>query len=647
MELGILRYSNNTHYGNDFYNFINDSWINLNKIPDDYQRWGTFQELENNNLKKIKKILEQTQTDENFLKVVTLYNQTNNIQKRISEENISELHNLLDKIFNQTSHNKLFLLMIDLEINIGINLPISFYVGSNYTNSKENILHIGSGGLGLPDRDFYFMESKIPICEKYKEFIEKYGKLFGKNLNSNEIFNLEKQLAEKTLTKIQKRNTELTNNVIDFNVFMSTNPKLGFLRRIFERANKTPGLVNIINTDYMIYLNSLIESVDINLWKQYFSFHLLLEFNYCVSFDVEEEYFNFYSKTLKGTQKMKFQWTRTIENLNSVIGELIGIMYSYKYFKPESKKLAYEIVNLIKDELKDYLIYNDWMETNTKKKALEKLEKMSIKIGYPDIIKKNYSELKIIDSNSLIFNIILVKTFNNKYFLESLYEPVDRTRWLMNSHNVNAYYSPNMNEIVFPAGILQEPFFSINQNIALNFGGFGMVIGHEITHGFDDEGSKYDADGNLNNWWTSNDLQKYKELTMKIVKQYEQYQIDGYNINGQLTLGENIADIGGLALSLRAFKKFNQCLENKNKIKINYDPYTTNEQKFFINFANIWKSKGRNEDIQQRILLDVHSPPIFRVNGSLRNIDEFYQVFDIKPTDKLYLKPEDRVRIWA
>jgi len=228
-----------------------------------------------------------------------------------------------------------------------------------------------------------------------------------------------------------------------------------------------------------------------------------------------------------------------------------------------------------------------------------------------------------------------------------LYEKLDREKWLMNAHAVNAYYSPNMNEIVFPAGILQEPFFSTNQDISYNFGGVGMVIGHEITHGFDDEGSKFDAYGNLNNWWTKNDFKKYEEKTKKIVDQYNKYQIDGHNINGELTLGENIADIGGLSLSFRAFKKYLHCLQTKNQVKINYDSNLTDEQKFFVNFANIWKSKGRNEDVQQRILLDVHSPPIFRVNGSLRNITEFYEAFNINPTDKLYLNPDERVKIWG
>jgi putative endopeptidase len=347
---------------------------------------------------------------------------------------------------------------------------------------------------------------------------------------------------------------------------------------------------------------------------------------------------------------MKSRETRTIEILNSIVGELIGIYYADKYFSLESKILALDIVNLIKDELKQYLINNDWMEPSTKEKALLKLKLMNIKIGFPENIKKNYNNLNVQDTNTFIQNIINIHKFHNKYKLDSLYELIDRDKWYMNVQSINAYYSPNMNEIVFPAGILQEPFFSINQDIASNFGGFGMIIGHEITHGFDDQGAKFDAYGNLINWWSENDFKKYKEKTNIVEQQYNNYEIEGQRINGALTLGENIADIGGLALSYNAFKNYNKCTKQKYKVHIIYDnnktPLFSDEQQFFINFANIWKSKGRKEDTLNRLIIDVHSPPIFRVNGAIRNFDEFYKHFDIKSTDKLYLSPNDRVRLW-
>lgn len=650
MSSAILGFSDKTPCGHDFYNFINESWLKSIEIPDDLQRWGTFQELEKNNFLIIKKLLESnnTNTSTNFNKVKLLYNQLNDIGSRTNKKNYNQLNKLIEQINQTQTFQDLFSLIVVFDVEFGINSPINFSIQSSFSNADINILHFSSGGLGLPDRDYYFLESKKEIREKYIKFIENYGQCFQIKLNAQDIFNLEKELADKSYTRVQKRNTELNNNLIEFNEFTLKNKNLIYLKKIFDKANKSPGQINISNPEYMEKFNQLIKSIDLNLWKQYFIFHLTLEFNYCFSEDIEQEYFNFYYMVLKGTKIMRPQWERTIENLNNVIGELIGLEYANKFFKPEAKLLAQEIVDLIKAELKDYLAINDWMETETKVKAQEKLKMMRTKIGYPDHIQKNYSDLILDETNTIFANIIQAKKFTNKYILMSLYEQLDRSIWFMNAHAVNAYYSPNMNEIVFPAGILQEPFFSLNQDIAYNFGGFGMVVGHEITHGFDDEGSRYDAYGNLNNWWTQNDFKKYKEKTQEIIHQYNKYQIDGQNVNGELTLGENIADIGGLALSLRAFSKYSQCLLNSKKIKVNYDGLNlTDEQKFFINFANIWKSKGRLEDVHQRILLDVHSPPVFRVNGSVRNINEFYQAFNIKLSDKLYLKPEERVKIWG
>ncbi len=646
MNLEVLKFSDSVHYGNDFYNFINANWIDENKIPNDYQRWGTFEELEKTNSEKLKKLLEDPQTS-NFSQVFLLYNQLNNTELRKSPDNFIKINNFIKKINDSSSITELFCILIELDVEFGVNQPVNFVVQSSFKNAEQNILHLTSGGLGLPDRDFYFLPEKQEIRTKYLKFIESYGNLFGISLNAQEIFNVELKLAQKTLTRVQKRNKDLVDNLMTFDQFIQTNPKLVYLKKIFEIANKKPGQVNITNLEFMGFLNSLIDQIDLKIWKQYFIFHMLVEFHFVVSDLIEQEYWNFYSKELKGTETMSPQWMRTLDNLNMVVGELMGLMFSQKYFKPSSKSLALEIVKIIKDELQDYLTNNDWMEPETKTKALLKLQMMKTKIGYPDVISKDYSQLLLDPVASPVSNIISAKKFHNKYMLGSLYEKLDRDKWLMSAHVVNAYYSPNMNEIVFPAGILQEPFFSPRQDMAYNFGGFGMIIGHEITHGFDDEGSKYDAYGNLSNWWTQSDFKKYEAITKKIAGQYDQYEINGDYVNGQLTNGENIADIGGLALSFRAFKKYSQCQINSNKIRINYGLEMTPEQKFFVNFAYVWKSKARNQDTQQRLLLDVHSPPIFRVNGSVRNIDEFYEVFNIKPTDKLYLKPEQRVKIWS
>lgn len=637
-------FNTGTHYGDDFYNFVNKNWLDENDIPSDYQSWSTFQDLEKINMDRINCLMQNfSETNINYKKVIILYTQLNDSTLRSSQKNIDYINKLICIINRQTSIESLFSKILELDIRIGINMPINFVIQSSFQNANENILHFVPGGLGLPDRDYYFLESKEEIRNTYINFISAYMKKFNMEVDGRIIFDLEKQLAEKTMSMVEKRNTTLINNPTNFNDFISLHPNLCYLYNIFIESNKSPGLINIANVRFMIFFNDFINQIDINLWKQYFIFHLFLEFNYCLSEDIEELYFNFYLKTLNGVQIMKPCWMRAIINIDKIIGELIGMMYSDKYFNLKSKTHALRIVNLIMFELEDYLQNNDWMETQTKEKALEKLQKMRVKIGFPDIIHKPYDNLNISNSNTLVENICNAKKFNNRYILNTLYETIDRDRWMMGSHVVNAYYSPSLNEIVFPAGILQEPFFSIHQDDAYNFGGFGTVIGHEITHAFDDEGSKYDADGNLNNWWSESDLCAYKEKTQQIILQYSQYELEGKKINGHLTLGENIADIGGLLLSLKAFKKF---INMRNKIYVNYDHNLSQEQKFFVNFANIWKSKNRIENIHERLLLDVHSPPIFRVNGTLKNIDEFYNVYTIKESDNLYLQPDKRVRIW-
>jgi putative endopeptidase len=336
------------------------------------------------------------------------------------------------------------------------------------------------------------------------------------------------------------------------------------------------------------------------------------------------------------------------------MGELVGKLYIDNYFKSDSKEKANELFIYIKNELEHYLKTNDWMEPQTKIKALDKLNKMNIKIGYPEKLEYDWELLKILDSNSFLENIILLKKFNNQMVLKKLYEKLNRDTWAMPAHVINAYYSPTLNEIVFPAGILQKPFFSVDQEPALNFGGIGMVIGHEITHGFDDQGSKYDSDGNLNNWWTPSDYEKYKNKTNIIKEQYNQYEIDGNKVNGQLTLGENIADIGGLALSYKAFIKYINRNQTKSKTDSKYQIlYTQNDydytpkQKFFLNYANIWKMKSTKEDALNRLVIDPHAPPIYRVNGVVRNLDDFYEAFNINPSNQLYLNPELRAKIWS
>ena len=630
--------------GNDFYNHVNYNWIENTKIPDGYSKWNVFQMLYDSNLNKIKKILDESKisTNKNYNKLFVIYSQYYDYKKRSDPSNILYIQDIFNKINTCSTFTELFNLMFDYELSLNISFPINISVQSNLKNANEVILHIGSGGLGLPDRDYYFCESKVDIRDKYKEFIRTYSELFGILIDSDIIFNIEKKIAEKTYTKVQKRIPELNDNLSNWDKIIKSLPNLYFIKKIFEKVEKSPCKINITNPKYLEFLNEFIQSNDLFNWKQYFCFKIMLTFYDCLNELIEKTHFDFYNGVLSGVQKMKSTWIRSIEYTESLLGELLGQFYVEKYFNQKSKIKVIQMIEYIKKELQYIITNNDWMEKQTKIKAIEKLNKINVKIGYPDKYNKNYDLVDISDKNSLLINTINIRTFDIYNRIKKLYEPLDRNQWFMNAHAVNAYYSPSFNEIVFPAGILQAPFFSLDQQMAFNFGGIGSIIGHEITHGFDDQGSKYDADGNLNNWWTKEDFAKYNLKTALVKKQYSNYEILGKKINGDLTLGENIADIGGVYISLKAFEKY---LKDYPEENIKYQGFTQ-KQLFFINYANIWKSKSTKEDIHKKLVIDPHSPPIFRVNGVLRNIDDWYDEFNINKFNKLYLKLEDRVKIW-
>jgi len=631
--------------GDDFYNFVNYNWIENTKIPDEHQQWSTFQTLIENTNMNLELIIKKSfySHNKNYQKLGILYNQLINETNKNNPSNLWNIQKIIADIESCDTINELLHKIFNLDLNIGINNIINLSIQPCFLNPSVNIIHLNPGELGLPDKSYYFDKDKQFIRDEYIKFIREYSLLFNKNIDPKVVYNLEKKLAEKTYTNIQKRNPELQNNLTTWDNLISKCPNLIFIYTIFQQTNKTPGIINNINPLYTQLINEMINYVSISSWKQFFIFKIILEFNKFLGQDITNCYFNFYEKILSGTIKNKSDSKQAIEFIDNNLGELLGKLYIDNYFNIESKKLAYNIFNFIKNELNNYLMYNDWMEDITKLKALEKLNKMTIKIGYPDKYFKDYDKLDINISNSLLKNIFNIKKFNIDFKLKKLYEPVNKYLWYMNPQSVNAYYSPSMNEIVFPAGILQKPIFSLDQDIASNFGSFGMIIGHEITHGFDDQGSKFDSKGRLNNWWTPKDKAKYQKLINIIRKQYAQYSIENYPINSDLTLGENIADIGGLSLSFKALKTYLKTYPEQN-IYINS---LTPEKRFFINYAILWKTKSRKEDIIRKLNTDPHSPPEIRVNGVIRNIDYYYEIFDIKPHNKLYLDPDQRAKIWC
>jgi putative endopeptidase len=593
----------------DFYSYVNKDWLEKTIIPAGHSHWGTFAILEENNKKMVKELLEKS---DNIASI--LYKQ---FLIKNSKKDLFIVQRIFYNIDIQTNKNNLFNYMFLLHITFNIKFCLSVNISSDLDNANFNILHIDSSGLGLPDRDYYFLDNKKDIRDKYKIFIENYSKLFKQNIDVNNIYNIEKLLASNTYTKVENRQPELLNNPIFFDDYIKKYNNLLFVKIIFDKINITPNKMNILNPKFMNYLNNLIDTISLDKWKEYFKFKVMCSFNKYLTFKIEECYFNFYGKIINGIKTMKNSKDRSIEITENLLGDVIGKMYVEKYFNSDSKNIVQNMVNNIKNELRIILRNNNWMEESTKEKALIKLDKMNMKIGFPDVpVPDKYSNINISSNNPYLKNILLIKKANSLYEASFLYKPLDKSRWFMPSHEVNAYYSPSYNEIVFPAGILQPPMFSLYQDVGSNFGGIGTIIGHEITHGFDDQGSKFDGNGNLKNWWSDNDRIKYDKKTQIIKEQYAKYHIEGENVNGELTLGENIADIGGVKLSLNALKKLRL---GKYYIK-----------DFFINYANIWKIKYHKEKILEKLISDPHSPNIFRVNGVVFNINDFYNTFNIE-----------------
>jgi putative endopeptidase len=613
-------------YGDDFFTAVNYLWLKNNPIPDDYSRWGVFNKLRDDNLEKLEKILLTLNTNN---RLGILYHQ--GINRR---NNINEIFDYIDEFQNTDSIESLLNLVVEYLVSWGIKSPFNFSVHSDLHNADMNILHLCTGGLGLPDKDYYFDPKKENIRKEYKIYLNNLLYYFELDYNIDDIYSLEEELANVTYTKVEKRDPKNYDHATNITDILYNYPSFNFIKHFFTCINKNPEKINICNPRFFKKLNELFTTKSLKTWKNYFVINFLQTIKNYLSIELEEISFNFYNKIISGTKTMLPINKRVIINIENQLGELLGEYYVKKHFCTESKSKASEMISYLKNELKNKLINLDWMEEKTKKKALLKLDTMKVKVGYPDNWRKYKSNLNF--NNSYLFNNLLCNKDDNEFVLNKLYKPIDRAEWHMNAFDVNAYYSPSFNEIVFPAGILQKPFFCKNDD-AMSYGGIGSIIGHEMTHGFDDQGCKYDHLGNLNNWWTDTDRITYDKKTKIIEEQYNNYQIEGINLNGKLTLGENIADIGGVSISLDGFKHY--LSENKN---LTHD----NLKNFFISYARIWAGHSRREEAMSLVVLDPHSPPEFRVNGVVKNIDDFYTIFDVNENNKLFISKENRAEIW-
>jgi putative endopeptidase len=647
----LANFDSSVNATNDFFHFANGGWIKANPIPSDQVRWGSFSILAENNRKNLFEIAENAskKTDASKGSPEQLVGDffysamdTTNIEKLGAAPIKGEMDNI-DKLADM---NSILAYVAKLQ-QWGTNPMFSFYAGQDPKNSEVFVPQIGQGGLSLPDRDYYInpdARSKN-IREEFVKHVINMFKLYGLDEKeakkySDVVMKIETSLAKASMTRVQLRDPFLTYNKVTVDDLNKLTPSLKWdeMLKNLEIKGKYDYLV-LGQPDFLKELQNQIQSNSMNDWKIYLKWNLLNLAGNVLSSDFVNEDFNFNNRILNGQKQIQPRWKRMVQMTDAMIGEALGQLYVAKYFPPEAKKKADELVSNLISVYSDRIEKLDWMSNETKKKANEKLHAITRKIGYPDKFK-DYKGLEI-SRESFFRNLMNSTKWNYDYVISQIGKPVDRTQWGMTPPTVNAYYNPSNNEIVFPAGILQPPFFNAEADDAVNYGGIGAVIGHEMTHGFDDQGRNFDAKGNLVSWWTPEDSAKFMEKAGVIVKQFNDYTVlDTMHINGQLTLGENIADLGGVTIAYEAFKKTKQGKSNERIDGL------TPDQRFFLGYATIWAGDVRPEAQAQRIITDPHSPGLYRVNGTVSNIPEFYSAFGIKEGDKMYRTDSMRAKIW-
>ena len=635
----------------DFFHYANGGWIKANPIPSDQVRWGTFSILAENNRKNLHEIAETAAAKTGSSKgspeqLVGDFFYSAMDTNTIDKLGASPIKGEMDSIENLNNMNSLLAYVAKLQ-KWGTNPMFSFYVGQDPKNSDVFIPQLAQGGLSLPDRDYYVNSDprSTQIREEFVKHVINMFKLYGLDektakSNSETILKIETSLAKASMKRVELRDPFLTYNKVTISDLDKLTPSINWsdMMKNLEVTGKFDYLV-LGQPEFMKELQKQVLSNSINDWKIYLKWNLLNLSGNLLSSDFVNEDFNFNNKVLNGQKQIQTRWKRMVQMTDRVIGDALGKLYVAKYFPPEAKKKADELVSNLIAVYNDRLEKLDWMSDETKKKAIEKLNAITRKIGYADKWK-DYKGLDV-NRDSYFKNIMNATQWNYQYEVSQVGKPVDRTQWGMTPPTVNAYYNPSNNEIVFPAGILQPPFFNADADDAVNYGGIGAVIGHELTHGFDDQGRNFDAKGNLSSWWTSEDSSKFVSKAQVIINQFNEYKVlDTIHVNGGLTLGENIADLGGVTISYDAFKRTKQ---GKGDEKIDG---LTPEQRFFLGFATIWAGDLRPEAQAQRIITDPHSPGLYRVNGTVSNLPEFYKAFGITNNDAMYRPDSVRAKIW-
>ncbi len=646
---GILKQNMDTIVkpGDNFDAYVNGAWMKKNQIPADKSSFGVAEILDDEAQENVKKIIEASAKGDfkdgsNEQKIGDFYNSYMD-QKARDAKGISPLKSELDAIDAIKNYDELAA-HFGKNNAAGGSVPFQVGVTEDFKDPTKYMLYTWQSGIGLPEREYYFLADakSVEIRNKYVAHIEKMLGFLGDKdakANAQKIMALETAIASKHMTKELTRDVTKMYNPYEIGNLKTETPNFNWT--LFLDNAKIKGQKTIVfpQVAFMKAVDNIIKTTPLDTWKTWLKWHAIHDSATILSSDIDKENFAFYGKTLSGMEKQRDQWRRAVSLVNSNLGEIVGEVYVKEHFSPEAKKRMEELVQNLLKAYEESIKELTWMTPETKKQALEKLSKFTPKVGYPDKWR-DYSALKVVKGD-LFGNMQRSNDFEYNRQISKLGKKVDRAEWGMTPQTVNAYYNPSLNEIVFPAAILQPPFFDLKADDAVNYGSIGAVIGHEIGHGFDDQGSSFDGDGVLRNWWTEKDHAAFKERTGALVSQYSSFKVfPDLNVNGEFTLGENIGDLGGVTIAYRAYK-----ISLKGKPSPKMDGFT-GEQRFFIGYAQSWLSKQREESLRNQVASDPHSPAHFRVNGIVRNIPEFYEAFGVKAGDSLYLAPEKRVKIW-
>jgi putative endopeptidase len=631
----------------DFFRYVNGTWLKNTEIPADKARYGSFTKLRDDSEARLRAIIEESSvkpnkqagTDEQ--KVGDLYNSFMD-EARLDQMGLKPLEAELARIDAMKSKSEIPALMAHL-LRINATTPINGYVNQDAKKPTEYIVYLFQSGLGLPDRDYYLLDDAKfkEMRAAYVAHVERMLGLAGDKdaaKSARAIMALETALAKKYWTRVESRDDDKTYNKRAITKVGALTPGFDFAGYL-RAAGVTNDAVIVMQPSAVTGFAEQFKAQSLGTWKTYFRWHLIKSYSPYLSKPYVDENFAFYGKTLRGIQENRPRWKRAVEAVEGSLGESLGKIYVARHFPPEAKaRMDVLVANLVK-AYEQSIKSLEWMSEETKQQALVKLAKFTPKIGYPKKWR-DYSSLTI-SGDDLVGNLMRSAEFEHAFQIGKLGKPIDRDEWFMTPQTINAYYNPGMNEIVFPAAILQPPFFNAAADDAVNYGGIGAVIGHEIGHGFDDQGSKYDGDGLLQSWWTETDRTNFEKRTKALIGQYDQYEpLPGQKVQGALTIGENIGDLGGASIAYLAYQ-----LSLDGKAAPVIDGFT-GDQRFFIGFAQIWRDKMRDAAMLERLKTDPHSPPEYRCNGTLVNVPQFYGAFDIKPTDKMYSAPETRVKIW-